>query len=102
MVHAALAEIDRVAELDLVALEIAPALRTSYQNRLRPEEPSQEHRELEHARRQARRVRLEIVNVERRRLLKLRREREIGDDVLHKLMREIDLEEMRLATLGVD
>jgi monovalent cation/hydrogen antiporter len=102
MVHAALAEIDRVAELDLVALEIAPALRTSYQNRLRPDEPSQEHRELEHARRQARRVRLEIVNVERRRLLKLRREREIGDDVLHKLMREIDLEEMRLATLGVD
>ena len=101
MVHAALAEIDRIAELDMVALEIAPALRVSYQNRLRPEEPTQEHREMEHARRQARRVRLEVVNVERRRLLKLRREREIGDDVLHKLMREIDLEEMRLASLGV-
>jgi hypothetical protein len=47
-------------------------------------------------------VRLAVVAAERRRLLKLRREREIGDDVLHKLMREIDLEEMRLATLGVD
>jgi len=26
----------------------------------------------------------------------------VGDDVLHKLMREVDLEEMRLATLGVE
>ena len=49
-----------------------------------------------------RRVRLQVVSAERRRLLKLRREREIGDDVLHKLMREVDLEEMRLATLGID
>ena len=102
MVHAALAEIDRMAESDLVALEIAPQLRRSYNNRLRPEEPDQAHVELEHARKQARRVRLEVVNAERRRLLKLRREREIGDDVLHKLMREVDLEEMRLATLGVE
>ncbi|MBI3506967.1 MAG: Na+/H+ antiporter [Proteobacteria bacterium] len=102
LVHAAIAEIDRMAELDLVALEIAPQLRRSYNNRLKPDEPDQAHRELEHARKQARRVRLEVVNAERRRLLKLRREREIGDDVLHKLMREVDLEEMRLATLGLE
>ncbi|MBL8807349.1 MAG: Na+/H+ antiporter [Rhodospirillales bacterium] len=102
LTHAALAEIDRLAEIDFIALEIAPGLRRSYQNRLKPEEMTQEHIELEHARRHARRVRLEVVNAERRRLLKLRREREIGDDVLHKLMREVDLEEMRLAALGLD
>ncbi len=102
MTHAALAEIDRLAESDFIALEIAPGLRRSYQNRLRPEEITQEHLDLENARRHARRVRLEVVGAERRRLLKLRREREIGDDVLHKLMREVDLEEMRLATLGLD
>jgi CPA1 family monovalent cation:H+ antiporter len=97
--HAALAELDRLAESDLVALEIAPALRADINAKVRPEEPTQQDREFETARRQARRVRLEVVAAERRRLLKLRREREIGDDVLHKLMREIDLEEMRLASL---
>ncbi|CAN0475330.1 unnamed protein product, partial [Phaeothamnion confervicola] len=34
LVHAALVEIDRMAELDLVAQEIAPQLRRSYENRL--------------------------------------------------------------------
>jgi CPA1 family monovalent cation:H+ antiporter len=102
MAHAALAEIDRLAGEDLVALEIAPGLRRTYEGKLRPEAPTQHDRELESARRHARRVRLQVVNAERRRLLKLRREREIGDDVLHRLMREVDLEEMRLATLGLD
>lgn len=100
--HAALAEIDRLAAVDMVAMEIAPNLRRVYQARLRPEEPTQHDRELDAARRQAGRVRVAVVEAERRRLLKLRREREIGDDVLHKLMREVDLEEMRLTNRNQD
>jgi hypothetical protein len=42
-------------------------------------------------------VRLAVVAAERRRLLKLRREREIGDEILHKLMREIDLAPLEAA-----
>jgi hypothetical protein len=86
----------------MVAMEVAPNLRRGYEARLRAEKPTQHDRELDEARRQARRVRLAVVAAERRRLLKLRREREIGDDVLHKLMREVDLEEMRLSNRSQD
>jgi hypothetical protein len=86
----------------MVALEIAPAVRRAYEGKLRTQAPTQHEREQDAAQRQARRVRLAVVAAERRRLLKLRREREIGDEILHKLMREIDLEELRLAGLGLD
>jgi len=102
LAHAALVEIDRLAAEDMVAMEVAPNLRRGYEARLRAEKPTQHDRELDEARRQARRVRLAVVAAERRRLLKLRREREIGDDVLHKLMREVDLEEMRLSNRSQD
>jgi Na+/H+ antiporter len=102
MAHAAVAEIDRLAAEDMVALEIAPAVRRAYEGKLRTQAPTQHEREQDAAQRQARRVRLAVVAAERRRLLKLRREREIGDEILHKLMREIDLEELRLAGLGLD
>jgi CPA1 family monovalent cation:H+ antiporter len=102
LAHAALSEIDRLAAEDLVAMEVAPNLRRVYEARMRAEKPTQHDREFDAARRQTRRVRLAVVAAERRRLLKLRREREIGDDVLHKLMREVDLEEMRLASRSKD
>lgn len=98
MAHAGLVELDQLVARDLVALEIAPAIRRAYEARQRDEAPSQADLEFDQARAQARRVRGALIEVERKRLLKLRREREIGDGVLHKLLRELDIEEMRLAT----
>lgn len=42
-------------------------------------------------------IRLQVVAAERRRLIKLRRDRLIGDEVLHRIQRELDLEELRLS-----
>ncbi|TAD88102.1 MAG: Na+/H+ antiporter, partial [Alphaproteobacteria bacterium] len=43
-----------------------------------------------------RRLRLIALAAERRRLIKLRRDLQIGDEVLHRLQRELDFEEARL------
>jgi multidrug efflux pump subunit AcrA (membrane-fusion protein) len=98
MAHAGLAELEAQVAVDLVALEIAPAIRRTYEARGREAAPTQAEMEFDLARAQARRVRAALIGAERKRLLKLRREREIGDAVLHKLLRELDIEEMRLAT----
>ncbi|MFM7347797.1 MAG: Na+/H+ antiporter [Tagaea sp.] len=98
MAHAGMAELEAQVAVDLVALEIAPAIRRTYEARGREAAPTQAEKEFDLARAQARRVRAALIGAERKRLLKLRREREIGDGVLHKLLRELDIEEMRLAT----
>jgi NhaP-type Na+/H+ or K+/H+ antiporter len=98
MAHAGLIELEDQAQRDIVALDLAPTLRRIYQARLLEQAPTQDDLDFAQARAQARHVREALLAAERKRLLKLRREREIGDGVLHKLLRELDIEEMRLAT----
>ncbi len=98
MAHAGLTELEDQAQHDIVALDLAPTLRRIYQARLLEQAPTQDDLDFAQARAQARHVREALLAAERKRLLKLRREREIGDGVLHKLLRELDIEEMRLAT----
>jgi CPA1 family monovalent cation:H+ antiporter len=98
MAHAGLTELEDQAQRDIVALDLAPTLRRIYQARLLEQAPTQDDLDFAQARAQARSVRQALLAAERKRLLKLRREREIGDGVLHKLLRELDIEEMRLAS----
>lgn len=63
-----------------------------YTSRLRAVDPLDHRHETD----QLRRLRLTAVNAERRELIALWRDHRIGDDVLHRIEREPDLEESRL------
>ncbi len=97
--HAAVAEIDRMAAAGLYPVEALDPLRGEYKRRLMELRAfaragdSAAAAETSRAWRGAHRA---VIAAERRRLLKLRRDRIIGDQVLRRVQFELDLEELRL------
>ena len=90
--RAALDEIDRMAEAMALPDAELDRLRAEFAEHLRTAEGEAAPRSagmLEHAR-------VGIIESERTALLALRRTRQIGDDVLQKLVRELDLAELAL------
>lgn len=98
--HAALMEVERLSADGGFGTADVEAARVSFRRRLkelaeadnifgpnlhRPPGPS--YRDL----------RLQALAASRRRLIKLRRERQIGDEVMHRIQRELDLDELRLS-----
>jgi Na+/H+ antiporter len=96
---AALEEIARIAEAGLLPDDESDRLRVEFEERLRvaqsPAEPDTERQPLSGVLEKAR---LDIIETERTALLALRRGRQIGDDVLQKLVRELDLAELALTS----
>ncbi|MDQ3960436.1 MAG: hypothetical protein M3255_09245 [Pseudomonadota bacterium] len=70
---------------------LAPVL-AEYSNRPRAVDPLDHSQETD----QIHRLRLTVLNAERRALIALWRDHRIGDEVLHRIERELDLEESRL------
>ena len=96
--YAAIEEIDRYAAAAGLAPEMVELVRAEYAARLKQErlvgltaggldEPT-------------RQLRIAAVAAERRRLLKLHREKQIGDEVPHRVQHELDIEEVRLTPLA--
>jgi CPA1 family monovalent cation:H+ antiporter len=97
--HAAVAAMDRLVVQEGVPDALADPLREEYSWRivaLTDPETLQLRRETPEARNR-RRLRLAAIAAERERVLALRRNLVIGDEVLRRLQRELDLEEMRLS-----
>ena len=98
--QAALARLDEIAAAERIDLEVVQRLRVEYEDRIRQLEVcepcderiaglfSSEYERLSH----------EVLQVERRTLLKLRNERIINDETLRRIQRDIDLAEVRLQT----
>ncbi|MCK6450721.1 MAG: Na+/H+ antiporter [Alphaproteobacteria bacterium] len=103
-IHAAMAEIDEMAKSGRVPAEVAHTIRDGYGHRLADVEalfgdflqrPSGAAAGAYHA------AHLAALGAARRRLIKLRRDGQIGDEAWQRLQRELDLEEVRLASIGV-
>lgn len=91
--YAALRELDRLVSGQLAPEEQAKDLRKEYIARYRQAKRSRGGNAGGDAGHQ---LRLACITAERRRLIKLRREGLIGDEVMHRIQRELDLEEVRL------
>jgi monovalent cation/hydrogen antiporter len=92
--HAAREALDGLAAEAGIQPGIVQIVRADYDIRLQEERASDLH--LAPAADPVRMLRLAAVAAARRRLMKLRRDREIGDEVMHRILRELDLEEARL------
>lgn len=98
--YAAIAELDRLSDSAQFDGAVLRAVRVEYQGRINDWEEVKAARtsgNLAGTTELRRAVRLRVIAAERRRLIKLRRDRAIGDDVLHRIQRELDLEELRLS-----
>lgn len=98
MTHAAVQALEQVPGRDAPGDPALGLLRGDYERRLealRAGAPDGGNAAI-HGDGQVRALRRAALAAERRRLIKLRREREIGDEVLHRLQNELDLEELRL------
>lgn len=97
--HAGLAEIERLSTVGQFAGTDVEAALTSFRRRLKElaeadnilgpnlhRAPGPAYRDL----------RLRALAASRKRLIKLRRDRQIGDEVMHRIERELDLDELRL------
>ena len=102
-IHAAMAEIDALKASGKVPVPVAHALREAYAHRLSDIEaifgdwlarPSGAAHDA------YRSLHLATIAAARRRLIKLRRDGQIGDEVLQRVQRELDLEEVRLGSIG--
>lgn len=92
--YAAIEEIDRRAAAESLRPEVIEPVRGEYAARLKQERlVGLTAGGLDET---ARVLRLAAVTAERRRLLKLHRERQIGDEVLRRIQHELDIEELRL------
>jgi CPA1 family monovalent cation:H+ antiporter len=96
--YAAIEEIDRVASSHNLPPESTQPVRAEYAARLTQEQLA--HRGPGRVDEATRVLRLAAITAERRRLVKLHRERQIGDEVLHRVQHELDLEELRLIPQG--
>jgi len=92
--HAAIAAIDAHVALEHVPAKVAHLVRGDYVRRLTDArvDPEIEDDGLGDMHRS---LRLQAIAAQRRRLLKLRRDLQISDEVLHRIERELDLEEAR-------
>lgn len=100
-IHAAMSEIERRCALSGIEIshEIARTLRESYGHRLRDAELRYGDAKPESGVVDAtilRDVHLAAIGAARQRLWKLRRDGDIGDEVMLRVQRELDLEEVRL------
>jgi CPA1 family monovalent cation:H+ antiporter len=92
--YAAIEEIDRLAIGESLRQDLVDPVRAEYAARLKQERlVGLSASGLDEA---ARRLRLAALTAERRRLVKLHRERQIGDQVLRRVQHELDIEELRL------
>jgi CPA1 family monovalent cation:H+ antiporter len=99
-VDAALLKLDELAARGDVPEDILAAFRRMYDERLHricARVGLEPDAELEHREESAVRTRREIVEAERRAVVALRDRGVIGDDVLHHLLQELDLEELWLS-----
>lgn len=96
LARAALGRLESLSESPWVPTEDAAQLRAHYQHRAR-QARSDALEEWLHHREASRRLRREAIDAERLEALRLRDQGEIGDDVLHHLERELDLEEQSLS-----
>jgi hypothetical protein len=92
---AALAEIERIAENGMLPDAELERLHTKFDQHLRMAQGSGEA-EASLPRGELENVRFGIIESQRRALLALRRNKQIGDDVLQKLIRELDIAEVAL------
>jgi Na+/H+ antiporter len=101
-IHAARAAISRLDELvaeDAVREDTAERLRGAYQfrqDRFTERLDATASGEIEERSTAYQRVRRELLEAERSAIYSLRRDRVINDDVMHRLTRDLDLEEARL------
>ncbi|MBL8703805.1 MAG: Na+/H+ antiporter [Rhodospirillales bacterium] len=97
-IHAAMVEIERrcaLADGD-IPHAVAKTIREDYAHRLRDVEVRYGDQESGATPGPLRDIRLSAIAAARRRLWKLRRDGEIGDEVMLRIQRELDLEEVRL------
>jgi monovalent cation/hydrogen antiporter len=95
--RAALAEIERIAEAGLLPEAELDRLRTEFTEHLHAVQGSADKSADAHAHGGAlEQARLGIIESERDALLMLRRSKQIGDEILQKLVRELDLAELAL------
>ena len=101
LAHAALKQIEDLAEREQLAEPVVDQLRTTYEQRIHRLEPHADGnpagRDEAAAARQIRELRRELIGVERRRLAHLRRRGQISAQSLRQIEHELDLEESRLA-----
>ncbi|MBM3568341.1 MAG: Na+/H+ antiporter [Alphaproteobacteria bacterium] len=93
--HAALAALDSLSGEGTQSPAAIAAVRLEYQQQARRAEALDPTTGGEAG--TVRAVRMAAVAAARRRLVKLRREGQIGDEALHRIQRELDLEEWRLS-----
>jgi Na+/H+ antiporter len=100
LAHAALVHLNKLAEQSPRHEKALQQVTSYYQERIEDlnDELAEtlgwsEHREYWIA---TRRLRLDSLEAERRELLKLRRERQVNEELMHQIERELDLEEARL------
>ncbi|HTY67160.1 MAG TPA: Na+/H+ antiporter [Alphaproteobacteria bacterium] len=99
MAYAAVAEIDRVAERMALPARVIERVRSDF---ARPLAELEAQADAGHSHDTAavaekrRRLRLAAIKAARRRLVKLHREREISDETVETLMRELDFDELRV------
>jgi len=96
---AALARLDELIEADSVREDTAARLRGAYQfrrDRFAARLDSGDDGEIEERSTSYQRVRRELLEAERAAIVALRRDRVINDDVMHRLTRDLDLEDARL------
>ena len=101
LAHAALKHLDDLAERDVVAEPVLDQLRMTYELRIQRLEPHADGNAARDdeaaAARRIRELRRELIGVERRRLVDLRRRSQISAHTLRRIEHELDLEESRLA-----
>jgi len=96
---AGLARLDRIIAREPALAEVAQRVRERHLHRVHRYSSRKHHRV--HRRDEAaaadyRKVRKEMIDAERRELIRLRDEGVVGDDVLRAIQRELDLEELQL------
>ncbi len=104
--HAAIAKVDELSEQDWVRADTAERVRGMYEFRrrrfaARMDDGDGEGADIDGRSADYQRLLREILGAQRQSLVQLRREGKIGDDVLRRVERDLDLEETRLEDAGV-
>jgi len=106
MAYAAVAEIDRLAGRMALPARVTERVRSEFAGplaELAPEAEAGPPVDPALAAEKRRTLRQAAIRAARRRLVKLHREREVSDETVHTLMRELDFDELRLGrTMAVD
>jgi monovalent cation/hydrogen antiporter len=92
--EAALQALPALAAEHAVAQSLSAEIRAGYEERIAAAHPAQLILSGEHDHRSL--LRMALLNAERRELIRLWRDQRIGDETLHEIERELDLEESRL------